>query len=203
MASYPFWGRIVDRFGSKPALLAAGILVVNGATSWILVTPESWIPGYLLVLSSSFAWAGMDIASFNLLLRMTQPRGGPRTSDSAVVAINSVAVAIAGTLSGLFGGGVAEWLGSDWRTTVLGWPMTYHGVLFLCSGILRLAAVGWILTLKEPPGAIATRDALRYMAADIYSNLLQATIFPARMFIRLARATWKIRTVFPKGDRHE
>jgi MFS family permease len=192
MATYPFWGRIVDRFGSKPALIAAGILVINGATSWIFVTRDSWIPGYLIVLISTAAWSGMDIASFNLLLRMTEVRGGKRSSDSAFIAINSVAVAVAGTLSGLFGGGVAEWLGSDWHTTICGWPLTYHGVLFLCSGVLRLAAVGWILTLKEPKTGVATRDALRYMASNLHSNLVQATFFPVRVFIRLARATWKM-----------
>lgn len=193
MATYPFWGRIVDRFGSKPALIGAGLLIINGATFWIFITPGSWIPGYILVLTSTAAWAGMDIASFNLLLRMTEIKGsGKRSSDSAVIAINSVVAAIAGTLSGLFGGSVAEWLGSDWRTMIFGWPLTYHGVLFLCSGVLRMAAVAWIFTLKEPQGKVATREALRYMAADAYSNLLQATFFPARMFVRMARATWKI-----------
>lgn len=192
MATYPFWGRIVDRFGSKPALIAAGILVINGATFWMFITRDNWLPGYILVLTSTAAWAGMDIASFNLLLRMTEIRSGKRSSDSAVIALNSVAVAIAGTLSGLFGGSVAEWLGSGWSATVFGWPLTYHAVLFLCSAVLRTAAVAWIFTLKEPQGKVATRVALRYMAADAYSNLLQATFFPARVFVRLAKATWKV-----------
>ncbi len=192
LASYPFWGRIVDRFGSKPALIAAGILVVNGASSWVLVTRESWIPGYLLVLVATAAWAGMDIAAFNLLLRLSETRGSKRSSDSAVVAINSVVVAVAGTLSGLFGGSVAEGLGSGWRTTVCGWPLTYHGVLFLASSVLRLAAVAWIFTLKEPRGTVATREALRYMATNVYSNLLQATFYPARVLVSLARATWRV-----------
>ncbi len=192
MASYPFWGRIVDRFGSKPALIAAGFLVVNGASVWIFVTRDSWIPAYLFSIIATAAWAGMDIGGFNLLLRMTESGDRRRTSNTAVIAINSVVVAIAGTLSGVFGGSIAEWLGNDWRTTICGWPLTYHGVLFLSSSVLRLAALGWLFSLTETRGKMATREAFRYMATNVYSNLLQATFFPARVIIRLARDSWKI-----------
>ncbi len=191
MISYPFWGRIVDRFGSKPALIAAGILVINGATSWILVTRDRWIVGYLLAMVATAAWGGMEVAGFNLLLRMTKSEDRRHSGDTAIIAINSVVVAIAGILSGLFGGSVAEWLGNSWRITLCGWPLTYHGVLFICSAVIRIAAIAWLFTLSEPPGRMATREALRYMAASVYSNLLQATFFPARIILKLARDTWK------------
>lgn len=194
MATYPFWGKIVDRFGSKAALIAAGFLVVNGASVWIFVTRDSWIPAYLFSLVATAAWAGMDIGGFNLLLRMTEGEGRRRSSNTAVIAINSVVVAIAGTLSGLFGGGIAEWLGNEWRTTIYGWPLTYHGVLFLVSTVLRLGALGWLFSLKETRGKLATREAIRYMATNVYSNLLQATFFPVRVIIRLTRNSWKIST---------
>jgi MFS family permease len=159
MGVYPFWGRLVDRFGSKPALLLAGLIVINGASSWILVTRTSWVPGYLLVLTAVLAWPGMELAGFNLLLRLADSGNRTRAS-SAVVAINSLAVAIAGTLSGLFGGLVAEWLGPHWRVTVLGWPVTFHGVLFLASGVLRALALLCVLFLKEksvcPPATPCT-----------------------------------------------
>ncbi len=192
MICYPFWGRLIDRFGSKPALIAAGLLVINGATGWVFITSENWVGGYLLVLLSVAAWPGMDIAGFNLLLRMSESGTKHRSSNTAVIAINSVVVAIAGTLSGLFGGTVAEWLGKDWRATVGGLVLTYHGVLFIVSGVLRAAALVWLIGLKEPERKIATREALEQMATGLYTNLLQATFFPARVMLRLARTTWKI-----------
>lgn len=193
MVCYPFWGRVIDRFGSKPALIGAGLLVVNGATGWLFVTPEHWVWGYLLVLLSTAAWPGMDIAGFNLLLRMAEA-GEPRQrrSNTAVIAINSVVVAVAGTLSGLFGGAVAEWLGDGWRATVGSQVLTYHGVLFICSGVLRAAALLWLIGLQEPKRKVATREALEQMATGLYTTLLQATFFPARVMLRLARTTWKI-----------
>jgi MFS family permease len=190
MAVYPFWGRIVDRFGSKPALLLAGIIVINGANTWILVTRTSWIPGYIAVLTAVLAWPGMELAGFNLLLRLADSGNRARAS-SAAVAINSMAVAIAGTASGLFGGLVAQWLGPAWRTTLLGWPLTSHGVLFLASAVLRTAALCCILFLKEER-RLATRDALHYMMTDIFSNLQQATFTPIRMLVSLAQQTWRL-----------
>jgi MFS family permease len=192
MVCYPFWGRMVDRFGSKPVLVAAGLLVINGATGWIFVTRENWVWGYLLVLLSTAAWPGMDIAGFNLLLRMAEGGAQRRTSNTAVIAINSVVVAVAGTLSGLFGGAVAERLGDGWHATLGGCRLTYHGVLFIGSGVLRAAALVWLIGLKEPERKVATREALEQMASGLYSNLLQATFFPARVMMRLARTTWKI-----------
>lgn len=190
MLVYPFWGRLVDRFGSKPVLLLAGIIVINGANTWIFVTRSSWIPGYIAVLTAVVAWPGMELAGFNLLLRLADSGNRTRAS-SAVVAINSLAVAIAGTLSGLFGGLVAEWLGPHWRVTILGWPVTSHGVLFLVSAVLRAASLVFVLFLKERK-RVATRDALHYMMTDAFSNLQQATLLPVRMLVSLAQQTWRL-----------
>ena len=190
MGVYPFWGRLVDRFGSKPTLLLAGLIIINGANSWILVTRDTWIPGYLVVLTAVVAWPGMELAGFNLLLRLTDS-GNRMRASSAVVAINSLAVAIAGTLSGLAGGLVAQWLGPHWRVTVLGWPVTSHGVLFLASAGLRALALVCVLFLKEKK-RLATRDALHHMMIDLFSNLQQATFFPVRMLATLAQQTWRL-----------
>lgn len=188
--TYPAWGRIVDRFGSKPTLLIAGLLVINGATAWMFVTRDHWVFGYACAMVATMAWPGLDLAAFNLLLRMTDT-GDKRRASSAVIAINSFVVAIAGTLSGLFGGAVAEWFGKDWRITVLGWPLTYHGILFIVSAVLRAASLLWLLSLQETRGA-APRDALRYMVTTVYSNLEQATFFSMRMLSSVVRLTWRL-----------
>lgn len=190
--SYPFWGWVVDRFGSKIALITAGCLVVNGGTAWMFFTRDSWIPAYFLSLTATAAWAGMDIGGFNLLLRMTQDKDRRRASNTAVIAINSVVVAIAGTLSGVFGGTIAEWLGDEWQTTICGQTFTYHSVLFFCSALLRVIAVGRLLSLKETRKKLQAREAFRYMATNVYSNILQATFFPVRIIGRLTKASSKI-----------
>ena len=190
MICYPLWGRVIDRFGSKPALLLAGLLVINGATAWIFVRPESWHWGYLFVMGSTVAWPAMDLAGFNLILRMSHSRGTLR-AGSTTGAINSMVCAVAGTLSGLFAGAVAQWLGNDWQGSLFGWPLTYHGVLFIASAVLRAAALLWVLGLQESRN-FATRDALRYIMADVFSNLQEVISMPSRGLAHLGRLSYKL-----------
>lgn len=177
MITYPLWGRLMDRLGRRPMLIIAGILVVNGASAWILVTRDHVWLGYTAVLLTAAAWPGIELGNLNVLLHLSQSERRGR-GNSAFVAINSVVIAISGVASGLFGGAVAEWL-ETWQGSLFGWPITYHGVLFLISAALRMVAVGWLLTLHEP-GAVGTRTAIRYVVSHVYSNMQQAIFMPTR-----------------------
>jgi MFS family permease len=185
---YPLWGKVVDRFGRKPAMVIAGTVVVPGCVVWIFVTPDNWVWGYLGVALATAAWPGIEIANFNLLLGLADQKDSGQRKTSGYVALNSVAGALAGVLSGLFGGAVAQWL-RGWHGTLLGWPLTYHGVLFLIAGGVRLLALAWVMDLEDK-GAQPTRAALRYMGTNLYSNLQQAIYLPGRLFSQISRWTY-------------
>ncbi len=180
----PVWGRLQDRLGCKPTLVLAGIAVIPGAASWILVTPESWWLGYIGVLLAIVGWAGVELANFNILLGMSASRKGTR-QGSAFLAVNSVVVALAGSLSGLLGGAVAGLL-NGWEGTLFGMRLTYHGILFLISGAFRIAALFWLIGMREPE-AHSTMAAVLYIAVNIHSNLVQGILAPARGLARLSR----------------
>ncbi len=189
MISYPIWGRLVDRLGRKPVLLLSGLLVVHGGAAWIFVRQDSWWIGYLAAMVATAAWPGIELGNFNILLNMAGTAKG-RKQSTAFIAVNSVIVAFAGMASGIFGGIIAQSL-KTWQGSLLGWPLTYHGVLFLISAVLRLAALAWLIGMEDP-NASSTRDALRYVAANIYSNLQQAIFMPARLFGRLGKLTYRL-----------
>ena len=188
IVSGPLWGRLLDRFGRKPILLIAGLAIVPGAIGWIFISREHWLWGYLCVVISTAAWPAIETGNFNILLNLSDGAGGP-ASGSAYVAINSAAGAVAGVLSGLFGGLVAQLLG-DWRTMIFGYPLTYHGVLFIISSVLRLAALGWLIGFEDRHAASA-RTALRYLGTNLYSNLQQAVFIPGRVLQQLSRWTYQ------------
>ena len=180
----PFWGRMIDRLGRKPVAILSGAGVVHGAVVWIFVGEGHLFPGYAGILLAAFAWPGLELASYNILLGLVERKAGV-AKNTAYVAINSVVVAGAGLLSGLFGGVLAHQL-KNWHGEWLGLPVTYHGVLFLTSSVLRIVALGALLKIEEP-GAFTTREAFRYMASTMYSNLQGMLLMP----VRLAKWSYK------------
>jgi MFS family permease len=148
-----FWGPLVDRWGAKRTMLVAGLLVINGATTWLAVTPTTkWI-GYPIAILSAFAWPAMELAGGNLLFAFTQTQKDDAHPGSAYAAINSAVIAISGTLSGLLGGLTAQVL-KGWHGMLWGIPLTSYAVLFIASAVIRIFALLCLFGLKDDrPGA--------------------------------------------------
>ena len=205
--AYPFWGRVVDRIGKKPVILISGGLFVLGPMGWLFVTPELVWPGYALTMLSPLVFPGIEIANFNFMLDLAETRKGQR-GGSAYVAINSIVVGLGGMASGLLGSAVAAGIPQfHWEGTV-DWPwlawvgmevgaggavvvVTYHGVLFMLSMALRVAALVWATTLVEPRAA-GTREALQYVSSSLYSNLRQGLLMPTRVVGNAARWSYRL-----------
>ena len=109
---------------------------------------------------------------------------------SAYVAVYGIVLAVAGIASGLLGGAIAQALGG-WRATVLGVPLTYHGILFILSSLLRFSAVLWLLKLEDT-GAAGPRAALQFMSREIYSNIVAVVFIPGRLVAHATRWTYKL-----------
>jgi MFS family permease len=190
MMSARFWGNLIDRHGRLPVLAISGALIVFGGASWIFVTKDNWWLGYPAAAVAMFAFPGLELANLNLLFGLTRTPG-TRRQNSAYMAVNSVAVAVAGVLSGLFGGLVARAL-EDWSGTLFGWPLTYHGLLLLISSALRALSLVWLIGIRDE-GAHSTRMAIRHVRVNIYSNVQQAFLMPARRLGTLRRNSFRLR----------
>ena len=186
-----FYGPLIDRLGHKPVMLIGTAIIFPGALGWILMSPGHWFPGYLCVLVSMAGWPAVEIARFNVLLAMSETRAG-RGGGITYLAVNSMVCAVSGALSGLFGSALAHALGPEWRTVVAGVTLSYHGVLFLLSTVLRLAAMLWLVRFHEPR-AYATRDAIRYVALAAFDNVQVAVAVPYRFLRRVGSASFKLR----------
>jgi MFS family permease len=194
MLAYPVWGRILDRVGRKPILIISGLCIIPGSIVWLPMNTEYWWIGYIGVLLVTFAWPGMDLSNFNILLGMTGQSSKSRNKGSIFIGINSLVTAVGGLLSGLFAGTFAHFF-ADFTFTVLGMVITYHGLLFIVSMFLRMLALSQTLNLDEPT-AYRTRDALDYLGANIYSNIQQVVILPVRIAANIGRWTYKTSSIF-------
>lgn len=184
MVCLPLWGRAVDRFGRRPVMILSGLCLLHGAAGWILLAgPTAWL-GVVLALSAMAAWPGIDLGSMNLLFGLSNVPELKR-QDSAYVAVNSVVTALAGIASGAFGGLMAKWL-AGWETVILGTTLTYHGILFLISGVFRLLSLLWLAKLDDP-GSSSVRATARAMVEAAVHALREGIAAPKRQLEPLTK----------------
>ena len=114
MYSYGAWGRQIDRLGRRPVAIVAVLLMLVGPIGWFMVGQQDpttrWI-GVCVAMIAAFSFSGFEIANLNMLLAITESRNGAG-GGSAYVAVNGLAIAAGGVLSGMIGGllalGMAE-----------------------------------------------------------------------------------------------
>ena len=140
--------------GKKPVLVIAGAGAGAGGAGLVLPgAAELWL-GYVL------SFAGALVLWTRRRSRELQPGarnvrlGGGGGRGSAYVAVNSVIINIAGCLGGLAAGVIAQGL-RDWQWVAGGGVKTFsfYDVLFVLSGVLRLAAVAVFLPFLHEPTA--------------------------------------------------
>lgn len=196
----PLWGKAIDRYGKKPSMMLAVLGIVPVGIGWLLMNSgQSWL-GYILACLGAAWWTGVELANFNLVLELSGTSGkNGSAGGSAYVAVNTVVVNIAGMLGGIFYGIVAETLRDFHYDLGLKWlaPLSFYEVLFAISAVLRLTAVIPLLRVHEPK-ARPTVDLLRFMAGNLYNNVMGAVLLPVRM-IRRDDADDDEKGYFPDG----
>jgi len=184
----PVWGHAADRMGKKPVLIIGALGLVPVGLGWCLMTSGTVWLGYLLSALGAAFWTAVEVANLNLVLEFTgsDDNGNGGGGGSGYVAVNSVIINVAGCLGGLTSGVIAQSL-ADWQYDTgfaLIPQLTFYELLFAISGVLRLASVVIFLPHIHEHGAAGTREALRFMSANIYNNLFNAILQPIR-FLRI------------------
>lgn len=144
VVSSRYWGRLIDRFGSRAVLnlCAIGIglipivwLYPRAGLLWILI-PEAIYSGVL--------WAGFNLAAFTLPLDRS-PRQDRTVYLSVFAAVTGAAFFVTSVLSGV----IAEQM-KGWTLILSDRTMVNYHFLFLGSALFRLATAGLIMAFREP-----------------------------------------------------
>ena len=182
----PVWGRAADRMGKRPLLVMATLGLVPIGLGWVFVDKDTAWLGYLLAALGVALWSGVDLVNFNFVLEMSSSKsakdGTGRVGGTAYHAVNSVILNVAALTGGLAWGAIAQWL-KDWHwTPIAGWKtLGNYEVLFVLSGVLRLAAVAVFLPRIVEPQARPTFEAIRFMGANMYNNVTNVIMQPVRL----------------------
>ena len=193
MCTYHFWGKQIDKHGKKPVmLLCMGVMSITflgwvyaaqGSTMHVLIA----LPFILLEVA---CFPGWEISNLNLLLDYSSTKQG---GTSAAVAINAMAIALGGIVSGALGSCFAQWFSEvHFSLPAINFTVTYHGLLMLLVVVIRLIVCVLILRLKEPK-ATATLDLFRDVSTGVFQNTRQAILMPTRIVGQISKWTYKIR----------
>jgi MFS family permease len=138
------WGSLIDRYGSKPIIVACSLGLSIVPAIWLIPRPDYlWILGFETVYAG-ILWAGLNLAAFNLPLSLS-----PEKNRTIYLATFAVASGVGFFLASLAGGALAEnwrWVRYSIGPQVI---VNYH-ILFVISTIVR--AIGALMTfrIKEP-----------------------------------------------------
>ncbi|MGB8656564.1 MAG: MFS transporter [Candidatus Zixiibacteriota bacterium] len=141
----PFWGKLSDRFGSKPILSLATLATSLLPILWLLTASQHfvWIIVILQVYGGLF-WAGLNLNNNNLLLKLS-----PKESNSIYLATFATFTGFATAMAPLLGGFLATKLRGVELNLGLGTIWHLH-FIFLISGILRLFSRVFLRKIAEP-----------------------------------------------------
>ncbi len=185
MVVLPIWGKAIDRYGKKPAMMTGMLGIIPVGIGWCLMNDgHTWF-GYVLACTGVAFWTGIEVSNFNMVLELSGTDPDGKQGGTSYVALNSAIVNVSGMLGGLFYGNVAESLKDfryDFGFTWLA-PITFYEVLFAISAVLRLAAFIPMIWVHEPE-ARPTFDLMRFMAGNLYNNVAGAVLLPVRLIRR-------------------
>jgi MFS family permease len=130
-----FWGKYVDRIGSKNVLVVSGFLIPLVPIFWALTTNLVYLT--IIEIFSGIVWAGFNLSVSTYLFDATD-----RQNRTRQLAEYTLMVQVAIFFGAMIGSGFLGFFDKTSKTAFI--------IIFIVSGILRLAAMLFFYkTLKE------------------------------------------------------
>ncbi len=139
----PLWGRIIDRLGAQPVLLACSLGISVVPLIWLFPTATFLWPLLMDVVLAGVLWGGHGLASFALPLSVAPRKGRP-----FYLAAFSTAGGLAYAAASAMGGGLASLVPTEF--TLGGHLWVNLHVLFALSAVTRMAAAFLAMRIVEP-----------------------------------------------------
>ncbi len=129
----PAWGRLMDRVGARPVMVACSFGISAIPFIWLFPTPTCLWPLAMDSLLTGVLWSGHNLAAFNLPLALT-----PRATRPFYLAVFATAGGVASMLALSIAGLLVPVLPES--LAMAGRPLGRLQQLFAISGVLRLGA---------------------------------------------------------------
>ncbi len=156
LLSSPFWGRMVDRYGAKPILVACTSVIIPIPLVWIWLTNVHIVYAVIapLNLLSGFIIAGVSVAMSTLIYKVT-----PNAGRSVQFAVYSVAVLLLAAPMPTIGGYLPAWLKTIGIQADLRYTF-YANIIFLAGAALAARRI-------HEPNASGARELVRNLPVNL------------------------------------
>jgi MFS family permease len=142
----PLWGRLIDRLGARPVLIACAFGVSLIPMAWLFATPSFLWPLVLDAVMAGVLWGGHNLAMFVVPMTATPRRGRP-FYIAAIAMAGGITFSIATTCGGALATALPR------QMTLLGHPVRALQIVFGLSALMRFAAAFAALRIHEPAAA--------------------------------------------------
>ena len=121
-----FWGRVVDRHGSRWTRAVCTLIIPVLPFLWLPMT-QSW-HALFVNIPSAFLWAGYELSNFNLLLELPDAK-----KQTQAIAAYTTLIGLANIAGPLVGGQVLDSLGYAWNFSISGFGRLFGALLFILA----------------------------------------------------------------------
>lgn len=138
------WGKIIDRFGSRPVIAFCTFGIVLVPLIWWLPTPGTiWILAFETVYSGSL-WTGFNLGAFNIPIA-----NSPKDKRIVYLSVFSVVSGLGFFVASIIGGAICQSI-SSFRWHIGYQTIVNYQIMFLISAVLRLSTAFMVLQFHEP-----------------------------------------------------
>jgi len=156
LLSSPFWGRIVDRYGCRPVLIACTAYLAPTPLVWYWMTDPMRVYAVIIPMNllNGFASSGVSVALSTLIYKVT-----PSAGRSVQLAVYSVIVTLLAAPMPAIGGHLPDWL------KALGISTDIRCAIYVTAPILMAAA--FVARFIGEPEASHAREMVKNLPGHV------------------------------------
>ncbi len=139
-----FWGKMIDRVGSKPILVINFVGTIFLPIIWLFARQDFILPIWIDAFFSGLFWCGINLSLFNILLSLAEEK----ELKESYFAVFSTITGICGFLSSLLGGLIAQLL-ENFRFEFWGQTLVNFHILFIGASFFRFLSVFLLKRVRE------------------------------------------------------
>ena len=144
MLSHLLWGKVIDRFKSKPVLTLNFFGAAFLPLLWLIASPDNFIPLWIDALLTGVFWSGINLGLFNIVFSLTDDKD----AKEAYFAIFATLAGLCGFFASLLGGLIAQTLNHVIVHVATISLVNYH-FLFIFASSARFVSLIFLAGVRE------------------------------------------------------